>query len=58
MNERYWIKHEMSEAEKRNTQLPCYDEKQNIFCSLIALLVGPADKFLDYYNKSKLCRYS
>ena len=19
---------------------------------------GPADKFLDYYNKSKLCRYS
>jgi len=38
MNERYWIKHEMSEAEKRNTQLPCYDEKQNIFCSLIALL--------------------
>ena len=24
----------------------------------ITLTEGPADKFLDYYNKSKLCRYS
>lgn len=30
MNERYWIKHEVSEAEKRNTQLPRYNDKQNI----------------------------